>query len=68
MATKKPRYMISVDDNMFDEIEDYRYEKRFPTRSEATTELIKLGLEAIKKEREEAKKAQKNKPSQKETE
>lgn len=63
MATKKPRYMISVDDNMFDEIEDYRYEKRFPTRSEATTELIRLGLEAIKKKREAAKKAQKNKPS-----
>lgn len=63
MATKKPRYMISVDNNMFDAIEDYRYEKRFPTRSEATTELIRLGLEAIKKEREELKKAQKNKPT-----
>lgn len=53
MATKKPRYMISVDDNMFAEIEDFRYEKRFPTRSEATAELIRLGLEAIKKERKE---------------
>ena len=49
MATKKPRYMISVDDDMFAEIEDFRYEKRFPTRSEATAELIRLGLEAIKK-------------------
>ncbi len=53
MATKKPRYMISVDDDMFAEIEDFRYEKRFPTRSEATAELIRLGLEAIKKERQE---------------
>lgn len=49
MATKKSRYMISVDNDMFNEIEDFRYEKRFPTRSEATTELIRLGLEAIKK-------------------
>lgn len=57
MATKKPRYMISVDDDMFNAIEDFRFERRFQTRSEATTELIRLGLEQLKKE--EAKKAQK---------
>lgn len=51
MATKRPRYMISVDDAMFKEIEDFRFEKRFSTRSEATAELIRLGLEAIKKEK-----------------
>lgn len=50
MATKKPRYMISVDDEMFRAIEDFRYEKRFPTRSAATAELIRLGLEAIQRE------------------
>ena len=60
MATKKPRYMISVDDNMFAEIEDFRYEKRFPTRSEATAELIRLGLEAIKKERKVKKRLKRN--------
>ena len=47
MATKKPRYMISVDEDMYHEIEDFRYENRFPTRSEATAELIRLGLEAV---------------------
>lgn len=52
MATKRPRYMISVDDEMFKEIEDFRFENRFPTRSEATAELIRLGLEAIRKEAE----------------
>ena len=50
MATKKPRYMISVDDDMFNAIEDFRFERRFQTRSEATTELIRLGLEQLKKE------------------
>lgn len=50
MATKKQRYMISVDDDMFNAIEDFRFERRFQTRSEATTELIRLGLEQIKKE------------------
>ena len=52
MATKKPRYMISVDDKMFNEIEDFRFENRFPTRSEATAELIRLGLDALKREKE----------------
>ena len=68
MATKKPRYMISVDDDMFNAIEDFRFERRFQTRSEATTELIRLGLEQLKKEQEEQKKAQKNKPSCEENE
>ncbi|EGO64303.1 ribbon-helix-helix domain-containing protein [Acetonema longum] len=49
MATTKPRFMVSVDENMFREIEDFRFEKRYQTRSEATTELIRLGLEVVKK-------------------
>lgn len=52
MATKKHRYMISVDDGMFEAIEDFRFERRFSTRSEATSELIRLGLEVIAKESE----------------
>ena len=55
MATKKPRYMISVDNDMFNAIEDFRFERRFQTRSEATTELIRLGLEQLKKEEAAAK-------------
>ena len=51
MATKRPRYMISVDNEMFNAIEDFRFEHRFQTRSEATAELIRLGLESIKKDR-----------------
>ncbi len=54
MATKRPRYMISVDDDMFNAIEDFRFEKRFQTRSEATAELIRLGLEALKRAQREA--------------
>lgn len=53
MATKRPRYMISVDDDMFNAIEDFRFEKRFQTRSEATAELIRLGLEALKRDQQE---------------
>lgn len=50
MATNKPRYTVSVDDNLFKKIEDFRFEKRFQTRSEATVELIRLGLESLKNE------------------
>lgn len=53
MATDRPRYTVSVDNEMFQEIENFRFEKRFSTRSEATAALIRLGLDAIKKEREQ---------------
>lgn len=49
MATKKPRYSITVDEDMFQEIEDFRFEGRFQTRNEATVELIRLGLEQVRK-------------------
>ena len=50
MATDRPRYTESVDNDMFREIENFRFERRYQTRSEATVELIRLGLEAVKKE------------------
>ena len=51
MATKKHRYMISVTNEMFEMIEDFHYQNRFKHRSDATTELIRLGLEKIKKDK-----------------
>ena len=48
MATDKPRYTVSVDNELFQQIEDFRFEHRFQTRSEATVELIRLGLEHLK--------------------
>ncbi|MCI8875735.1 MAG: hypothetical protein HFI77_06700 [Lachnospiraceae bacterium] len=53
MATNRPRYTVSVDDELFQRIEDFRYEHRYQTRSQATVELIRLGLEALKKEQTE---------------
>ena len=53
MATNRPRYTVSVDDELFQRIEDFRYEHRYQTRSQATVELIRLGLEALKKEQPE---------------
>lgn len=57
MSTNRPRYTVSVDDDMFAKIEDFRFENRFQTRSEATVELIRLGLEVVeeRKKKEEDK-------------
>ena len=50
MATERPRYTVSVDNELFQQIEDFRFARRYQTRSEATVELIRLGLEALRKE------------------
>lgn len=50
MATKKPRYSITLDEQTFKEVEDFRFERRYQTRNEATVELIRLGLQQLKKE------------------
>ncbi|MBO4838700.1 MAG: hypothetical protein J5493_04955 [Lachnospiraceae bacterium] len=47
MATDRPRYTVSVDPELFQRIEDFRFEHRYQTRSEATVELIRLGLESL---------------------
>lgn len=47
MATKQPRYTVSVDDELFQKIEDFRFENRFQTRSDATVALLKLGIESL---------------------
>ena len=47
--------MISVDNEMFRAIEDFRFNQRFQTRSAATAELIRLGIEAFKKDKEQRK-------------
>ena len=56
MATEKPRYSITLDEELFKEVEDFRFGQRYQTRNQATIELIRLGLEAFQKQQE----AQKN--------
>ena len=47
MPTSKPRYTIIVD--------DFRFENRYPSRSAATLELIRLGMQQLKKEQQSQK-------------
>ena len=55
MPTEKPRYTVIVDEELLKEIDDFRFENRYPSRSAATLELIRLGMEAIKKKQQSAK-------------
>ncbi len=50
MPTEKPRYCITVDDEMLKEIDDFRFGNRYNSRSQATLELIRLGLQALKEQ------------------
>ena len=47
MATDKPRYTVSVDDELFKQIEDFRFSNRYNNRADATVALLRAGLEAI---------------------
>ena len=53
MPTTKSRYTVSVDAEMFQKIEDFRFKNRYSTRSAATVELIRLGLEQLEKSEKE---------------
>jgi metal-responsive CopG/Arc/MetJ family transcriptional regulator len=59
IATNKARYTVSVDNELFKKIEDFRFDHRFQTRSEATAELIRLGLGTLNNGQDEQKKLQK---------
>ena len=52
MPTEKPRYTVIVDEELLKKIDDFRFENRYPSRSAATLELIRLGMESLKKEQE----------------
>ena len=53
MPTEKPRYTVIVDEALLKEIDDFRFENRYPSRSAATLALIRLGMDALKKEQEQ---------------
>lgn len=53
MATDKPRFTISIDYDIAEALDDYRFGHRINTKSEAIVELIRIGLETVR-EREAA--------------
>lgn len=59
MPTKKPRYTVIVEDDMLKKIDDYRFENRFSSRSAATLELIRIGLETLESRRQDGEQQEK---------
>ncbi|MBD5092931.1 MAG: hypothetical protein HDT26_01340 [Subdoligranulum sp.] len=62
MPTKKQCFTVILDEDLFNRIDDIRYEKRYRSRSAVAVELIRLGLEQFEL-REAAQRAQEAKPS-----
>ncbi|HNX13749.1 MAG TPA: hypothetical protein PK854_04795 [Oscillospiraceae bacterium] len=50
IPTEKNRYTVIVDQETLKQIDDYRFENRFPSRSAATLELIRLGMKSLKEQ------------------
>jgi metal-responsive CopG/Arc/MetJ family transcriptional regulator len=43
MFAKKPQVLLTLDEELLERIEDYRYSNRIPNRSEAMRNVIKMG-------------------------
>ena len=52
MPTEKPRFTVIVDEELLKEIDDFRFENRYPSRSAATIGLIRRGIEQLQKDQE----------------
>ena len=46
MPTDKPRFTVTIDEELMKRLEDYRFENRFSSRSKTVVELVRLGLDA----------------------
>jgi len=47
MPTDKPRFSIVVSDELYEKINDFRFERRIKSQSKAVNELILIGLESL---------------------
>lgn len=47
MSTEKPRVMVTVSEEMKQQIDEYRFSRHIGTQSQALNELIDLGLKAL---------------------
>ncbi len=51
MATDKPRVLLTLDEDLLERIDDFRYENRIPARSEAMRRLLELALKQYAEEK-----------------
>ena len=51
MTTDKPRILLTIDDQLLERIDDFRYENRIPARSEAIRRLLEDSLKRYEKDK-----------------
>ena len=51
MPTDKPRFTITVDEELFKRLEDYRFENRCSNRTQTVVELIRQSLDEYDKKK-----------------
>jgi len=49
MATDKPRILLTVDNDLLEQIDDFRFNNRINTRSEAIRRLLQEALKKYEK-------------------
>ena len=47
MSTQKPRFMVTVSDEMYEAINNYRFSNHFKSQTSAINDLISKGIEAL---------------------
>lgn len=52
MATELNRFSISVDDELLEKIDNYRYTMKIPARSQAIVKLLELGIEYLEQQQQ----------------
>lgn len=50
MSTSLPRYSLTLTPELLKAIDDYRFENRIASRSQATVKLIELGLQKLQEQ------------------
>lgn len=47
MPTKHPRFSIAIPEEMYDKVEEYRYNEKYKSQNSAVIALVELGLQAL---------------------
>ena len=50
MNEKKPRFSVSVDNDLYDKINNYQHDNRIKSQTQAIAEILKIGIQSIMEE------------------
>ena len=64
MGTDRPRFSVTMSEEMYDKINQYQHENRFSTQTKAISKLLEIGLKSIQEELNPPIKAEKTAPSE----